>query len=183
MPGGTYTTRAKVRSLTGFGTAEVSDADLDVFILFASADVERYTGRVWTGRQTKEFLGRGDGTTAAFFTSLRPVLSGPGGTVTDNSADITVFVGGKPADPSGYSLLGAEGRIEFDEGEEPGEGEAVEASYYYDLAQVEEAATFLAAHYCYLPRAGGEEKAEVFYNRAMEILRQLGRGVRIAKTP
>jgi len=179
MVGGTYTTGSAVYHLTGFSTVEVSTEAMNTILQFADADVERRTGKIWTGRQIKEFVGRGDGTTSIFYVSYPPVLSAAesaGGTVTDDPSHITVTVDGSTVDSPNYSLLGYEGRVTFADDAIPADDEKVEATYYYSLAQVKEAATFLAGAYCFFRVRGTESnEAKTLRQRAMEILDELGK--------
>lgn len=179
----TYTTEANVRSLTGLGTAEVGTGDIAVFLKYADADVERYTKKVWTGQQTKELLGYGDGATDVWFTALKPIVATVGGTTpTDDESKVSVYLGGSATalGPANYALLGAEGRITFSH--IPDTDEKVEATYYYRLDPIEQAATFFAGAYCFHRLGGALDKARLFEQRAIDILRQFGRAPRLLKT-
>jgi len=178
-----YTTEANIRSLTGLGTADIGTSDMAVFLKYADADVERYTKKVWTGQQTKEFLGRGDGTTDVWFTSLKPIVASSGGTApTDDESKVSVYLGGSASalGTALYTLLGAEGRITFSQ--IPDTDEKVEVTYYYRLDPIEQAATFFAGAYCFHRLGKALDKAKLFEQRAIEILREFGRRPRLIKS-
>jgi hypothetical protein len=146
-----------------------------LFLTLADREVERITGKVWTGQETKDFLGRGDGENDTFWTSYHPVLSAPessGGTVTNDPTAITVYLDDVQQGTAVYALSGQDGRITFASDYVPDAGVKVTCTYYYSLNDVRLAAAHFAAGYASRMLAGGEQKAKSFEDKAKEVLDQ-----------
>jgi len=183
MAGGTYSTTANLRSMTGFSTADVSDADASLFRTFADADIERFTHQVWTGQRLLEYLGDGDGTSDVWTTGLKPIYTAlKSGTIAQAGSYIIVTVDGATVTPSNYTLVGDEGRITFASTAIPDDGEEVRATYYYSMDGIQEAAVLLACSYCYMKLGKSADKVLEFQGRAYQILREMGSNPTLVKT-
>jgi hypothetical protein len=183
MAGGIYCSTDNVRSLTGFSTKDVNDADVTLFRSFADADIERYTHQVWTGQRVDEYLGDGDSVCGTFTTGLKPVYTAlKSGIIAEAGSYVTVTVDGSTIDSSEYTLVGEKGQIAFVADSIPSDGEEVRCTYYYSMDGVQEAAVMLACSYCYMKLGKSADKVLEFQGRAYQILREMGSAPTLVKT-
>ena len=168
----TYASDADVRSVSGIGTTIVGTADMSLFLTFADRQVEAITGKVWTGQQTKEFLGRGDDENDTFYTRCHPVLSAlesSGGTTTNNSGHVTVYLDDVEQGTAVYLLYGQDGRVVFGSDYIPDDDEKVTCTYYYSLNDMRMAAAYLASSFAFYTLQQGEKQKQ-FEEKGFQIL-------------
>ena len=172
-----YAGTQDVYDLSGLGTLEAGTALVTRLLgLIGDPSVDSYTRKHWSGEQTKELIGRGDGTLAVFWSHLKPILSAldsSNGTITTDPAHVTLRQDGTTVASANYTLIGAEGRIEFDSGWEPDSDDKLELTYFYDMEPFKTASALYVCGALY-DNLGGEEsekRADQFKKRAEEILK------------
>jgi len=172
-----YAGTQDIYDISGLGTTEAGTAFVTRLLsLVGDPRVDSFTRRRWSGQQTKEFIGKGDGTLGVFNTLLKPVLSAldaSGGTVTTDPAHITLYQKGTVIASTNYTLIGDEGRIEINTGWEPDSGDKIEATYYYAMDSFKYASACFVSESLYKSLGGeeSEQKADKFRKMAEAMLK------------
>ena len=109
----TYCNAQDVYDFTNLSTVEVPAAAMGTILRLVDKEIEQRTGKIFTGIQISEHVGRGDGTSDTFYVSYKPMLSAPAGTTTDTSAHATITVDNTSVAAANYSVDGDEGMLEL----------------------------------------------------------------------